>query len=239
MFAPSLFLGAALGAAFGQTAALVSPGLTGAPGAFALVGMAAVFAGAARAPITAVLIVFELTGEYSLILPLMAAVVLSTGISHLLSQDSIYTAKLRRRGVDIEAAAPSWAQGRTVRSLGLPVPPVVLDVDTPVAEAAEALGGASTLPVVDADGYLGVVTARALADALADGDPAGALGAQGRPSRLADLVDSRPTVAPADTVAHGLGLLDTHDLDRLVVVEDGRVVGWFTGAAVLGELRRG
>ena len=63
--------------------------------------MGAVFAGAARAPITAVIIMFELTGEYTIILPLMAAIVLATGVSHHLSSDTIYTLKLRRRGVDL------------------------------------------------------------------------------------------------------------------------------------------
>ncbi len=75
----------------------------GPPGAYGLIGMGAVFAGAARAPITAVIIMFELTGEYSIILPLMAAIVLATGISHRLSRDTIYTLKLRRRGVDLDA----------------------------------------------------------------------------------------------------------------------------------------
>ena len=64
--------------------------------------MGAVFAGAARAPITAVIIMFELTGEYTIILPLMVAIVLATGVSHLLSPDTIYTLKLRRRGVDLD-----------------------------------------------------------------------------------------------------------------------------------------
>jgi CIC family chloride channel protein len=64
--------------------------------------MAAVFAAAGRAPITAVLIVFELTGDYSIILPLMLAVVVATGLSRLLSEDTIYTLKLRRRGIDID-----------------------------------------------------------------------------------------------------------------------------------------
>ncbi|MBO0789630.1 MAG: chloride channel protein, partial [Ktedonobacteraceae bacterium] len=71
------------------------------PGNYGLVGMAAVFAGAARAPITAVIILFELTGDYSVILPLMAAVVISTIVSELLSKDTIYTLKLRRRGIDL------------------------------------------------------------------------------------------------------------------------------------------
>lgn len=75
----------------------VAPGLAGPAGAYALIGMGAVFAGAARAPITAVVIMFELTGEYSLILPLMAAIALATGLSHLLSRDTVYTRKLLRR----------------------------------------------------------------------------------------------------------------------------------------------
>ena len=65
--------------------------------------MAAVFSGAARAPITAVIILFELTGDYRIILPLMIAVVLSTLVSEALSQDTIYTLKLRRRGIDLRA----------------------------------------------------------------------------------------------------------------------------------------
>ena len=76
VFAPSLFCGAMLGAAFGDVVHAVVPGSTAArSGAYALVGMGAVFAGAARAPITAVVILFELTGEYSIILPLMLAIV--------------------------------------------------------------------------------------------------------------------------------------------------------------------
>ncbi len=110
VFAPSLFLGAMLGGAFGLVAHDVLPGVAGAPGMYGLLGMAAVFAGAARAPITAVVILFELTGEYSIILPIMAAVVLATGTSHLLTRDSIYTLKLRRRGIDLDDPAQTAAR---------------------------------------------------------------------------------------------------------------------------------
>lgn len=105
VFAPSLFIGAMLGSAYGVGAHDLLPGATASAGAYGLVGMAAVFAAAGRAPITAVLIVFELTGDYAIILPLMLAVVVATGLSHLLSADSIYTLKLRRRGIDIERPA--------------------------------------------------------------------------------------------------------------------------------------
>lgn len=97
VFAPSLFIGATLGAAFGL---VTSP--ADVP-AFALVGMAAVFAGSARAPITAVAIMVELTGEYGLIAPFMLAVALATGVSRLLSRDTVYTLKLTRRGIDLAA----------------------------------------------------------------------------------------------------------------------------------------
>ena len=106
VFAPSLFIGGMGGTAFGLALSALFPALHLSPGAFGLVGMAAVFAGAAHAPITAVLIVFELTGDYAIILPLMFAVSLATGVSHLISRNNIYTLKLLRRGVDIDADSP-------------------------------------------------------------------------------------------------------------------------------------
>jgi CIC family chloride channel protein len=112
VFAPSLFVGAMFGAAFGTVAHALLPGSAGPAGAYALVGMGAVFAGSARAPITAVVILFELTREYSIILPLMLAIVLATGVSHLLSRDTIYTRKLLRRG------AASTSTSRPTRRCG-------------------------------------------------------------------------------------------------------------------------
>ncbi|HEV7206459.1 MAG TPA: chloride channel protein [Jatrophihabitans sp.] len=102
VFAPSLFVGAMLGGAYGLALHDLAPGSAGTVGTYGLIGMGAVFAGAARAPITAVVILFELTGEYSIILPLMTAIVLATGVSQVLARDTVYTAKLRRRGVDLD-----------------------------------------------------------------------------------------------------------------------------------------
>ncbi|MGH3802043.1 MAG: chloride channel protein, partial [Pseudonocardiaceae bacterium] len=102
VFAPTLFIGAMAGTAFGDIAHLIAPGISSPAGAYGLIGMGAALAGATRAPITAVIILFELTGEYSIILPLMAAVAVAAGLSHLISKDTIYTRKLLRRGVDIE-----------------------------------------------------------------------------------------------------------------------------------------
>ena len=101
VFAPSLFIGAMLGSSFGSFLHLVFPGISVSPGAYALVGMAAVFAGAAQAPISAILILFEMTGDYKIMLPLMVACVISTLVLKWISRESIYTMKLTRRGIDI------------------------------------------------------------------------------------------------------------------------------------------
>lgn len=106
VFAPSLFIGAMLGSAFGTVAHQILPGTAGPPGAYGLAGMGAVFAGAARAPITAVVLMVELTGEYTITLPLMTAIALATGVSRALSLDTVYTFKLRQRGVDLDGASP-------------------------------------------------------------------------------------------------------------------------------------
>jgi CIC family chloride channel protein len=102
VFAPGLYMGAMLGGAFGIIANNLFPNITAQSGAYALVGMGAVFAGSARAPITAILILFELTNDYRIILPLMITVVISTFVANTFYKDSIYTVKLSRRGLKID-----------------------------------------------------------------------------------------------------------------------------------------
>ncbi len=101
IFAPSIFMGAVLGGIFGQIVHILFPYTTASPGAYALVGMGAIVAGTTRAPITAMLIIFEMTANYRIILPLMFACTIGLVISARLSRESIYTLKLIRRGVNI------------------------------------------------------------------------------------------------------------------------------------------
>ncbi len=102
IFAPSLFIGACLGAGIGAILSRFMPGVIGPIGAYALVGMGAVFAGAAHAPITAVLILFELTDDYRIILPLILTAGIATILSHKwMEGESIYTLKLSRRGIHL------------------------------------------------------------------------------------------------------------------------------------------
>ncbi|KHL18348.1 UNVERIFIED_CONTAM: chloride channel protein [Mumia flava] len=232
VFAPSLFIGAMLGSAFGQGLNDVAPAIAGAAGVYGLVGMGAVFAGSARAPITAVIILFELTGEYSIILPMMLAIALATGVSHLLSHDTIYTLKLRRRGVDLDAPPRSPAMSAVrVGDVLEPVGPT-LALGATLSDAADAVAAAphALMPVVDADGgYVGVATASALADALADGEH--------DERRLGSVVETPGAVGVDDSIGDALGaladspggvpVLDAHRTD---------LVGWLTHQRVLAAL---
>lgn len=103
IFAPSLFMGAMAGGAFGYAVNVIFPGYTAMPAAYAIVGMGAVVAGTTHAPIQAFLILFELTQDYLIITPLMICCVISTVVAKRLKKESIYTLKLIRRGVNIEA----------------------------------------------------------------------------------------------------------------------------------------
>ncbi len=156
VFAPALFTGAALGGAFGWLVDYFAPGMTAGPGAFAIVGMAAVFAGAAHAPFSAILIVFEMTNDYRLMLPLMTAVIVSLIVSRRIHPESIYTLKLVRRGIHLK-------QGRdldvmeTVRVDEVMLDqPVTVPVDMPISllsgEFLET--GRHGFPVLDTDGSL-------------------------------------------------------------------------------------
>ena len=101
VFAPSLFLGASLGGFLGTVVHSLFPQYTANPGAYALVGMGAVAAGAMHAPITSIIIIFELTNDYRIILPLMLACITSVLITSKVQRESIYTLKLIRKGINL------------------------------------------------------------------------------------------------------------------------------------------
>jgi CIC family chloride channel protein len=102
IFAPSLFLGAMTGGFFGVVVHQLFPAITASPGAYSIVGMGAVVSATTHGPLTAILILFEMTGDYKIILPLMLACIIAIIASGQLLRDSIYTLKLARRGIDIK-----------------------------------------------------------------------------------------------------------------------------------------
>ena len=103
IFAPSLFLGAMAGGFFGGIVHHLFPTITASPGAYSIVGMGAVVAATTHGPLSAILILFEMTGDYKIILPLMITCIISRLMAGKLLKESIYTFKLSRRGVDIRS----------------------------------------------------------------------------------------------------------------------------------------
>ncbi|GAB4373165.1 MAG: hypothetical protein Kow0042_16910 [Calditrichia bacterium] len=101
IFAPSLFIGAMLGALIGEQVHRMFPDMTADVGAYALVGMGAVVAGTTHAPITAILIIFEMTNDYRIIPPLMLSCIVSVLLATYLKKESMYTMKLVRKGINI------------------------------------------------------------------------------------------------------------------------------------------
>ena len=162
IFAPSLFMGAMLGASFGQIAHTIFPEIVAPSGAYALVGMAAFFGGVAHAPITAILILFEMTGDYQIILPLMLSTVLSTIVAKNLSPDSIYTLKLKRRGVELseDTQAIDLMQGVTAE-IAMNCETEAVPLDLPLVELMSTFSSTHyhALPVVQNETELvGLIT---------------------------------------------------------------------------------
>jgi CIC family chloride channel protein len=182
LFTPSLYIGAATGGAFGVALRDLFPALHIRPEAYALVGMGALVAGATNAPITGILIVFEMTNDYAIVLPLMLTTVICHTIARRLEPDSLYSGWLRRRGERIEHGSDrTLLADLRVRDAFEPAPQV-FRADAPLATLMVHLrpGEQTTFPVVDGGGaLLGVITMADLArlaeqpEATADGRVAG------------------------------------------------------------------
>src|SRR5207253_4464026 len=163
-FFPAVFLGAMFGGAFGRAVNWALPALSSAPGAYAAVGMGAVVAGATAAPLTGVMMMFELTGSYQIVLPLLVACGAAAALVNGLLGGSIYSLGARRRGVRAHIEEPlrdlSVAQAFE-RTRSIPE-------DAPATEVARAFadGAHPVLPVADRRGFaVGIVSRDAAADA--------------------------------------------------------------------------
>ncbi|MGH7757260.1 MAG: chloride channel protein [Vulcanimicrobiaceae bacterium] len=174
VFAPSLFTGAMLGDAFGSIAHAVLPTWTAAAAAYGLVGMAAVFAAAAEAPITSIMIVFEMSSDYMIILPLMVSTVIATLLGRRLLGHTIYEMKLIRQGIDWTRARNPGFFSRVRVSAVERRAPVVAKCGETTREIALRLHETDELavPLVDGQRFVGVVMVSEIAASLAE-HPAG------------------------------------------------------------------
>lgn len=161
VFAPALFMGAMTGGVFGWILEHIIPNLVAAPGSYAMVGMAAVFAAAARAPLTAILIVFEMTDDYRILLPLMSAVVVSMLIAQHMHPESIYTLKLVRQGIHLFRGRDIDIMNAVTVGEVMETNPTTILPDTPVSTLVDLLAKTRShgFPIVDKEGYLvGIVS---------------------------------------------------------------------------------
>ena len=171
VFAPSLFIGTMLGSLLGEGFNSIASGIAD-PGAFAVVGMAALFASAARAPMTSLFIVFEMTRDYSLILPLMIGVATATVLAQLITRDTIYSIKLGRLGVEIPDEPRILAMDNIPVSEAMRTEVAAVAPTAAVEEMVETLSWApgNVLAVQDAGGrFEGLITATDITAALREG----------------------------------------------------------------------
>lgn len=164
IFAPSLFIGAMTGSAYGSAAAALFPGIIASASSYAMVGMGAVFAGATHAPLTAIVILFEMTRDPQMILPLMFACIISSVATSRFQKKNIYTTKLLRRGIDIDSVSEtSLLEGVELRKI-MTRDPVTIHGDSTIAEAREMFKRThySILPVTDqrSGAFLGMLSYR-------------------------------------------------------------------------------
>jgi CIC family chloride channel protein len=169
IFGPSLFIGAMAGGAVGGVAHMIAPDYTGGMGAYALVGMGTAFAGIVRVPLTSVIMIFEITRDYSIIVPLMISNLISYFISSRLQAEPIYEALQHQDGIHL----PSGARAReALLMVGHAFRPEaqVLRADMTVAQAAAAVDmDAGGWPVVDESGLRGMLTEEQLRHEVAAG----------------------------------------------------------------------
>ena len=216
VFAPSLFIGAMLGGAMGHLFSYWFPSIGNNTGAFALVGMAAVFSATARAPLTAMLIVFEMSNDYFMILPLMVAGVTARYFSQWLHPESIYTMKLAKRGVRfVDGRDMDIMQGVKVSEV-MRSKPVTLHKDASFSEAMALFQETNLLgfPVLaDNNKLWGIITLQDVHRAQSADD------FSSRGLTVAKMAVEDPiTVFPDEPIWVAIQKLSPRDLARLPVV---------------------
>ena len=221
VFLPSLYLGAVAGGLYGFAVHALLPNVTAGSGAYALVGMAGVLSAATHSPITAMILLFEVTGDYKIILPVMVVVTLATVVGRALKEDSLYTLQLSRRGIALHRREDVIMRTHTVGEVMQPAVHV-LDDRTVIGDVVQHFleREAVLAYVVDAARrFLGTISIHDIKD-----PEVLALG----PLVLArDVAEPYVhAVAPKDTLADCMDqfLLSEHE-ELPVIDRDGRLVG--------------
>lgn len=229
VFAPSLFIGATAGMATGLA---IQPWSISHAAVYGVIGMGAAFAAAARAPLTAALIIVEMTGQYSLILPMLLAVGIATAMSMFLTRSTIYTQKLLRRGDTLDDPVSKTVLGRMRASELMHETPLQIPVTTPIPEVQALFSKyrEASLPAVDENNrFVGSITPLILAETLAEHDP--------RVRTLQDLQLVHDHVDADDLPARILGVFASTSLFNLPVLDAERqVLGYVRSRDLVDKL---
>ena len=212
IFGPSLFIGAMLGGTVGTLAHHLLPAYTATPGAYALVGMGAVFAGIVRAPMTSVLMIFEMTQDYAVIVPLMIANLVSLFIASRLQEEPIYEALAVQDGIHLPTVESRQRYGQRQLTTVMRTAGESLPAEITVREALERVRSSEvrTWLVTDRRGVVGVINrARLEREVEEDGD-----------KKLGDLLDAMafPHVHPDHGLDLALERMGANQIEILPVV---------------------
>jgi CIC family chloride channel protein len=212
IFGPALFIGAMLGGTVGTVAHHLFPAYTATPGAYALVGMGAVFAGIVRAPMTSVLMIFEMTQDYAVIVPLMIANLVSLFIASRLQHAPIYEALAVQDGIHLPTAKTRQRHGHRQVIRVMQIASQLLPAEITVREALESVRSSEvrTWLVTDRRGVVGVINRARLERELAEGAD----------KKLGELTDALmfPHVHPDQTLDLALERMGANQIEILPVV---------------------
>jgi CIC family chloride channel protein len=218
IFGPSLFLGAMLGGVVGTVAQRFLPAYVASPGAYALVGMGTAFAGIVRAPMTSVVMIFEITRDYAVIVPLMISSLVSFFISSRFQKEPIYEVLAHQDGIHLPKAETRQQEGQRQVAQAMRDATEVLNAELTVQQALEKskASGIHAWPVVDERGVIGVLSLQSLRRANSDGLA---------DKRLSEFVDPTdfPHVHPDHSLHVALDRLGASQLDLLPVVNRANV----------------
>lgn len=238
VIAPSLFVGCMLGGAFGALVNVLFPDMSGAYGAYALVAMGALMSSTTRTPLTSVLMIFEMTGDYTLILPLIISIIVSTALSAYLLKPSVYTLRLLRRNVDLEKGQEAnILRSLTVGEVRAPyfetIPP-----DAPLEDLMSRLADSTDTEfyITDSeDRYQGTVTFDRIRSLVAYGEDLEGVVVAHDVAQF-DL----PTVTDGDSLDRVMLLFSQHQVNAFPVVEPGtdRLVGTVSREHVMDAYNR-
>jgi CIC family chloride channel protein len=217
IFGPALFIGAMLGGTVGTVAHHWFPAYTATPGAYALVGMGAVFAGIVRAPMTSVLMIFEMTQDYAVIVPLMIANLVSLFIASRLQHEPIYEALAAQDGIHLPTAKTRLRHGQRQVVGIMQIASQLLPAEITVREALEEVRSSEfrSWLVMDRRGVIGVINFARLERERAEGAD----------KKVGELVDALifPHVHPDQGLDLALELMGTNQIEILPVVNRGDV----------------